>query len=380
MIKKKIIIFTGSRADYGIMSNLIKKLDNKLQTLIFAGSDHFSKQYGNTYKEILRDGIKIQIKSDLKSYSNSEPLSLYCSKILREYSLKILKHNPSSAVVLGDRYEAFIFSFCCFLNKIPIFHLHGGELTEGAFDDKLRHAISKFSNFHFVTNNIYKKRLMQLGESPKRIFDFGSLGEENFRKVKITSKINFFKKYKIPLNKKIALVTLHPETISNVSYRKQISSVLKAIKYKNKYFYIFTSSNSDPGSKIFINSIDVFIKKNDNTKIIKSLGRQDYINLLKNVNLVIGNSSSGVLETPSAEVYSLNIGNRQNGRNFEKNIVHASFDSKEISKKIEKYINKRIKIKKKLKETSKLISKKIFQILNFEKINLVNKFYDIKFK
>ncbi len=380
MIKKKIIIFTGSRADYGIMSNLIKKLDNKLQTLIFAGSDHFSKQYGNTYKEILRDGIKIQIKSDLKSYSNSEPLSLYCSKILREYSLKILKHNPSSAVVLGDRYEAFIFSFCCFLNKIPIFHLHGGELTEGAFDDKLRHAISKFSNFHFVTNNIYKKRLMQLGESPKRIFDFGSLGEENFRKVKITSKINFFKKYKIPLNKKIALVTLHPETISNVSYKKQISSVLKAIKYKNKYFYIFTSSNSDPGSKIFINSIDVFIKKNDNTKIIKSLGRQDYINLLKNVNLVIGNSSSGVLETPSAEVYSLNIGNRQNGRNFEKNIVHASFDSKEISKKIEKYINKRIKIKKKLKETSKLISKKIFQILNFEKINLVNKFYDIKFK
>ena len=380
MIKKKIIIFTGSRADYGIMSNLIKKLDNKLQTLIFAGSDHFSKQYGNTYKEILRDGIKIQIKSDLKSYSNSEPLSLYCSKILREYSLKILKHNPSSAVVLGDRYEAFIFSLCCFLNKIPIFHLHGGELTEGAFDDKLRHAISKFSNFHFVTNNIYKKRLMQLGESPKRIFDFGSLGEENFRKVKITSKINFFKKYKIPLNKKIALVTLHPETISNVSYKKQISSVLKAIKYKNKYFYIFTSSNSDPGSKIFINSIDVFIKKNDNTKIIKSLGRQDYINLLKNVNLVIGNSSSGVLETPSAEVYSLNIGNRQNGRNFEKNIVHASFDSKEISKKIEKYINKRIKIKKKLKETSKLISKKIFQILNFEKINLVNKFYDIKFK
>ena len=184
---------------------------------------------------------------------------------------------------------------------------------------------------------------MQLGESPKRIFDFGSLGEENFRKVKITSKINFFKKYKIPLNKKIALVTLHPETISNVSYKKQISSVLKAIKYKNKYFYIFTSSNSDPGSKIFINSIDVFIKKNDNTKIIKSLGRQDYINLLKNVNLVIGNSSSGVLETPSAEVYSLNIGNRQNGRNFEKNIVHASFDSKEISKKIEKYITNMVK-------------------------------------
>ena len=380
MIKKKIIIFTGSRADYGIMSKLIKELDYKLQILIFAGSDHFSKQYGNTFREILRDGIKIKIKSDLKSYSNSEPLSLYCSKILQEYSLKILKYNPSSALVLGDRYEAFIFSFCCFLNKIPIFHLHGGELTEGAFDDKLRHSISKFSNFHFVTSNIYKKRLMQLGENPKRIFNFGSLSEENFRKIKKVPKTNFFKKYKIPLDKKIALVTLHPETMSNVSYKKQISSVLKAVKYTNKYFYIFTSSNSDPGSKIFINSINIFIKKNKNTKIIRSLGREDYINLLKNVNLVIGNSSSGVLETPSADVYALNIGNRQNGRNFEKNIVHASFNSKEISRKIEKYINKRIKIKKKFKDTSKLISKKIFQILNFEKIDLVNKFYDIKFK
>ena len=380
MIKKKLIIFTGSRADYGIMSKLIKQLDNKLQILIFAGSDHFSKKYGNTYKEILRDGFKIQIKSDIKSYSNSKPLSIYCSKILREYSLKILKHNPSSVIVLGDRYEAFIFSICCFFNKIPIFHLHGGELTQGAFDDKLRHAISKFSNFHFVTNSIYKKRLMQLGENPKRIFNFGSLGEENFRNVKIISKLNLFNKYKIPLNKKIALVTLHPETMSNISYKKQIFSVLKALKYKNKYFYVFTSPNSDPGSKIFINSMNIFIKKNSNTKIIKSLGRQDYINLLKNVNLVIGNSSSGILETPSANVYALNIGNRQSGRNFEKNIVQASFNSEEISKKIEIYINKKIKIKKKIRNSSKLISKKILHILSFKKINLVDKFYDIKFK
>ena len=377
MIKKKLIIFTGSRADYGIMSKLIKELDKKLQILIFAGSDHFSKKYGNTYKEILRDGFKIQIKSNIKSYSNSKPLSIYCSKILHEYSLKILKHNPSSVIVLGDRYEAFIFSICCFFNKIPIFHLHGGELTQGAFDDKLRHAISKFSNFHFVTNSIYKKRLMQLGENPKRIFNFGSLGEENFRNIKIISKSNLFKKYKIPLNKKIALVTLHPETMSNISYKKQIFSVLKAIKYKNKYFYVFTSSNSDPGSKIFINSINIFIKKNTNTKIIKSLGRQDYINLLKNVNLVIGNSSSGILETPSANVYALNIGNRQSGRNFEKNVVQTSFNSEEISKKIEIYINKKIRIKKKFKNSSKLISKKILQILNFKKIDLTEKFYDI---
>ncbi len=377
MIKKKIIIFTGSRADYGIMYKLIKELNNKLKISIFAGSDHFSREYGNTYKEILSDGFKIQIKSDLKSYSNSEPLSLYCSKILREYSSKILKNKPSSAIVLGDRYEAFIFSFCCFLNKIPIFHLHGGELTEGAFDDKLRHSISKFSNFHFVTNNIYKKRLMQLGENPKKIFNFGSLGEENFRNVKIIPKINILKKYKIPLNKKIALVTLHPETMSNVSYKKQISSLLNAVKYKNKYFYIFTTSNSDPGSKIFIDSINIFIKKNNNTKMIKSLGREDYINLMNNVNLVIGNSSSGVIETPNANVYALNIGNRQSGRNFEKNIIHASFDSGEISNKIEKYINKKIKIKKKFKNTSKLISKKILQILNFKKINLAEKFYEI---
>ena len=165
--------------------------------------------------------------------------------------------------------------------------------------------------------------------------------------------------------------------MSNVSYKKQISSLLNAIKYKNKYFYIFTKSNSDPGSKILIDSINIIIKRNNNTKMIKSLGREDYINLMNSVDLVIGNSSSGVLETPNANVYALNIGNRQNGRNFEKNIIHASFDYKEISNKIEKYIDKKIKIKKKLKNTSQLISKKILQILNFKKIDLTKKFYDI---
>ena len=137
------------------MSKLIKELDYKLQILIFAGSDHFSKQYGNTFKEILKDGIKIKIKSDLKSYSNSEPLSLYCSKILQEYSLKILKYNPSSALVLGDRY-GFYFQLLFVLNKMQFF-TYMGELTEGTFDDKLRHSVSKFSNFHFVTSYIYKK-------------------------------------------------------------------------------------------------------------------------------------------------------------------------------------------------------------------------------
>jgi len=378
--KKKLLIFTGSRADYGIMSQLIKKIEKKIEVLIFAGADHFEKNFGNTYKEILKDGLNISIKSNLDVLSHSDNLSYYCSKILKEYSSKIKNCNTDAALVLGDRYEAFIFSLSCFLNKIPIFHLHGGEITQGAFDDSLRHAISKFSNFHFVTNKVYKKRLVQLGENPNNIFMLGSLGDENFKAVKLLSKKEIFNKYKIPLDKKIILITLHPETISKLKFNAQIYSLLNGLKNKRNCFFIFTSTNSDPGSSIFRIAIKNFVKINKNSIIVESLGKFDYINLIKRVDLMLGNSSSGVLESPNTGIYSINIGNRQKGRVLEKNIVNCKFNSYLISKKIDKYIDRRIKIKKKYLPTSNLISKMILKKLKKKKIILTKKFYDIKFK
>ncbi len=376
-IKKKILIFTGSRADYGILRTLIKKLNIKINISIVAGADHYSKKFGLTYKEILNDGYNINYRSKLKSYDNSQSLSIYCSKILEEYSNIILKKKFNGAIVLGDRYEAYIFSLSCFLNKVPIFHLHGGELTKGSIDDSMRHSISKFANFHFVTRNIYKRRLIQLGEVPEKIFMYGSLGNENFNLIKNSSKKKIFSKYKIPFEKKLIIVTFHPETISNFSYKKQIDIFLGGLKNKKNYFYIFTSTNSDPGSKLFMRQINSYVNKNKNSKIVNSFGQEDYAALLKKADLMVGNSSSGVIESPSASIYSIIVGNRQDGRFLDKNIIKCSLNSSSISTLIDKYIKKKINIKNGHQKSSSLISKKICQIIKKDKINLIKKFYDI---
>jgi GDP/UDP-N,N'-diacetylbacillosamine 2-epimerase (hydrolysing) len=367
--KKNFLIFTGSRADYGILSTLISKIksDDHIKSFIFAGSDHFSPSYGNTYKEILKDGFKIDFRSNVKILGKYENLSTYCAKILNEYSIIISRLRLDGALILGDRYEAFIFSIVCFFNKIPIFHLHGGELTKGAMDDNLRHSISKFALFHFVTNKVYKTRLMQLGETPVNIFNYGALGDENIKNTKIISRNLLFKKYNIPFNKKIILITFHPETMSNETADFQIKTLLNGLKNGENYFYIFTSNNSDPGSIIFLKNINYFIKKNKNSIIVKSFGKLDYINLLKSVDLMIGNSSSIVLDSPNVNLYAINIGERQIGRIFKKNIIQCKLDSNMISKKIKLYIDKKIKIKIKTNNTSEQIKKRIFKILQKKK-------------
>lgn len=379
--KKKIIIFTGSRADYGLLSNLIKRLKTNafIKSFVFVGSDHFSPKYGNTYKEILKDGLKINFRSNVKTLGKNENLSIYCAKILNEYSIMISKSSMDGAIVLGDRYEAFIFSIVCFLNKIPIFHLHGGELTKGAIDDNFRHSISKLASFHFVSNKIYKKRLIQLGEEPNNVFNYGALGDENIRRTKIISKKILFEKYNIPLDKKIILVTFHPETINKKGEILQIKTLLNGLKNRDNYFYVFTSSNSDPGSIVFLKYINYFVKKNYNSIIVKSFGRLDYINLLKNIDLMIGNSSSVVLDSPNVNLYAINIGDRQIGRVFEKNVIQCKLNSNLISKKIKFYLNKKIKIIRKMNNTSKKMEQRIFKIFKKNKINLKKTFHDIDF-
>ena len=190
-MNKKVLIFTGSRADYGLLKNLIikTKSNKKIQCEILAGSAHYSKYYGLTFKEIERDDIQINY-SIKKNYDNlsRDKIVDYISKTLPLFKKIIKKSNPNLVIVLGDRFETFAFTLAAFFLKIPIAHIHGGEVTSGAFDDNIRHSITKFSNFHFATHNIYKKRLIQLGESPKAVFLVGSPGVENFRKIEKINK------------------------------------------------------------------------------------------------------------------------------------------------------------------------------------------------
>ena len=380
-MKKKILIFTGSRADYGLLKPLISRIkkDKRYKFLIAAGSHHFSKNLGFTYKEIIKDNFKINYACPVKINNTTfSDVSQYFGNCISDNSRYLEKKRPDIVILYGDRYEVFSFCIASFFLQIPIIHIHGGEITEGAFDDSLRHSITKLSNYHFVSHNAYKKRIIRLGEHPSRVYNFGALGVENIKKTKLITKKILFRRFKIPLDKKIILITFHPETQSNIPLKKQIKIFLSVLnRFKNIYF-VFTYNNADPEGNFFINEIKKFQKKNKNVKLFSSLGVKIYHSLIKNVDLVIGNSSSGVLEVPSLKTPTLNIGNRQKGRLFSRSVFCCDNNKKEIEKKIKKILFSNLKIKFDdiyyKKNTSILMFNKIKNILN--KKNHTKKFYD----
>ena len=305
----------------------------------------------------------------------------YISETLPLFKKILKKSNPDLVVVLGDRFEVFTFTVAAFFLKIPIAHIHGGEVTSGAFDDNIRHSISKFSNFHYVAHKTYKKRLIQLGENPNSIFLVGSPGVENFKKLKKISKKKLFNEFSLDKKKKTILITFHPETRSVLEYNSQINIVLESIKEFKIENFIITYNNSDPYGYYFLKKMKKFIKKRKNIRIFKSLGSQKYLNLLKEVDLVMGNSSSGMIEAPAAQVKTLNIGLRQNGRVTYKSIINCKLNSKLIRRNIIQLLYKQKNIKKNIiatMNTSKLIHSHIKKILKKD-IKANKFFYDVKF-
>tara|TARA_Y100000590_G_scaffold421637_1_gene525523 strand:+ start:1984 stop:3129 length:1146 start_codon:yes stop_codon:yes gene_type:complete len=380
-MKKKIIVFSGSRADYGILKPLLKSLnkEKKLYIKFLVGSHHNNKKFGFTKKEIINDKIKIdQILSIMQKDSSLRSLIKFASKSLSNFFYYLNKEKPDLLIVLGDRYEVFLLAFCAYLSGINICHLHGGEVTNGSFDEGFRHSISKFSNLHFVVHNKYKKRLINLGENPKFIFNFGSLSvAQIIEKKDYLDKKKLFNKYKIPINKKVILVTVHSETLGNKNFLKKINQLYSALDSLKNHFYIFTLNNQDPlGDQMYFR-IHLFKKKNfKNTIIIDSMGNELYYNFLKNVDLVLGNSSSGIIEAPALKTPTLNIGNRQNGRIFSSSIFHSEFKKKDIIRKINKIFSSKVKYKNEF-YTKKSTQKMIKKIKNFLRLkNYKKEFYD----
>ena len=380
-MKKKVLVFTGSRADYGILKNLIMKLKLAFNIEICASGNHFTSKFGYTYKEILQDKNSIKYKSLIRTrfYDNFSLLK-FMSKSLWEYSNFINKSKCDLVIILGDRYEAFIFAIASFFLKKKIIHIHGGEVTNGSFDDSLRHSISKLSNYHFVSHKDYKKRLIQLGENKKNIFVTGALGVDNFFKTKKIDKNKIIQKYDLDKKYKIALVTFHPETRSIIPIKKQIEIFLKSLKKIKHLNFIFTYNNADTNADYFIKKINEFAKlNNNNVSIVKSLGSNMYFSILQAANIIIGNSSSGILEAPSAKTPTLNILNRQSGRIFAPSVFNCNLNENQIAYKILKILKlKNIKYKNPYykKDTAKImlfLCKKIIR----DKKGIFKKFYDI---
>jgi GDP/UDP-N,N'-diacetylbacillosamine 2-epimerase (hydrolysing) len=377
----KIFLVTSTRADFGIFKNLISNLkkNNYFNLKIIATGTHFSKKHGFSFSEIKNQKVEIYKKVVITNNTSSPKSLLNDMSILsKSISFLIKKDKPDLFIVLGDRYEIFAVALSAYLNKVPIAHIHGGEVTQGSLDDGFRHCISKMSNLHFVSHNVYKKRLIQMGENPKTVYNVGSLGVENIYKTKFLSKEKLEKSLKINLKKNILLVCLQPE-ITKTLTTNLVNETLSALKFYNDKSIIFTMPGADLYNDIIFKKIFKFTKRNSNCILFKTLGSQKFLSFLKIADAIIGNSSSGILEMPTFRKPTINIGNRQKGRVKSNSITDVSSKKYLIKRKIDFIYSKKFNSKniinpyKKLNTSKKIIS--IIKNINLEKYKN-KKFYD----
>ena len=382
---KKICFFTSTRSDYGLLLPILRlfKESDKFDLQIIVTGMHLESDYGYTYKQIEEDGFKIDFRvSNILNEDNEIGVLKSTALGVLGYAeaLKIL--DPDLIFILGDRFEMLAAAYSSFIYGIPICHYSGGEVTEGAYDDSIRHAITKFSLIHFVTANEYRERVIQLGENPDNVFMVGGLGVEITRNLKTLNKKELEKSLSLKFLKKNILVTYHPETIGNKNIQKSFNEVLLALSQIKDTLIIFTLPNFDKNGKIIEKMINEFVNKNPNSYVFKSLGQKRYLSLIKIVDGVLGNSSSGLTEVPAMNKGSINIGNRQNGRIKPKSVIDCNNKKESILNSIRTLYSKEfnINIKEKIKPSNDLkTSQKIFEIIQKSKFikNNLKKFYDL---
>ncbi|MBC8601964.1 UDP-N-acetylglucosamine 2-epimerase (hydrolyzing) [Parabacteroides acidifaciens] len=331
---RKICVITGSRAEYGLLSGLMKQIDESedLKLQVIATNMHLSPEFGLTYKEIEKDGFVIDKRVEmLLSSDTSSATAKSVGLGMIGFADAYEDLRPDLIVVLGDRYEILAAVSAALFFKIPVAHLHGGEITEGAYDDAIRHAITKMSHLHFTSTEEYRKRVIQLGESPDRVFNVGAIGVENIKKGSFLSKEELENSLGFKLGDKSLLVTFHPVTLETCTAREQCDNLLEVLARHPEYRILFTLPNSDTDGRVIIDCIKDFVAKNEDRAIaFKSLGKLRYLSALKYVSAAIGNSSSGILEVSSFGIPTLDIGDRQKGRIAAKSVVHCGTSTEEI--------------------------------------------------
>lgn len=315
--KRKICVATGTRAEYGLLKHLMKAINesDEFELVLFVTGTHLAREYGETYREIEADGFLIDEKIDIKIYGDeASDVANSTAYSVIGFSDAFKKICPDLVVLLGDRYEIFGAAISAMFHKIPIAHLHGGELTKGAMDDSIRHSLTKLSHIHFVANDVYRKRVIQLGENPENVFNVGGLGVDAINRITLLSREELMDKLNIRFKKKNLLVTFHPETLQQENSSTQIKELLKALAVREDSQIIFTMPNADPNNKILADMIKKFVQERKNASLFYSLGQTNYFSCISQVDAVIGNSSSGLLEVPSFKKATINIGDRQSGR------------------------------------------------------------------
>lgn len=317
-MKKKICIATGSRSEYGLLKPLIDKIteENQWDVQLLITGMHLSPEYGNTFQQINVDGV-IDSKKIEMLVSSDTPIGVVKSMGvgLIGFADALSELQPDLLIVLGDRFEMLAVVQAALIFKIPVAHIHGGEVTEGAYDNAIRHAITKMSHLHFTSTELYRQRVIQMGEEPGHVFNVGALGLDNIYNNHFLSKKELEKELEITFKKYNYLVTYHPVTLSDKSSSSEFGQLLLAIRRQEDSCFIFTKSNADNGGKVIDKMIDDFVRSNpENAVAFTSMGSFLYLSAMRHVDAVIGNSSSGIIEAPSCKIATINIGDRQKGR------------------------------------------------------------------
>lgn len=383
---KSIAVVTGSRSDFGILRSLIDsiKKDSCLELFLIATGSHMSDAFGNTYIDIVKDGYRIDAAVDM-SITQDTPAGIVqaMGKGLNDFSSVLGNLNPNLIVILGDRYEALIAAQAALIFRIPIAHIHGGEITEGAIDESIRHAITKIANIHFVANEDYRCRVIQMGENKDFVFNVGAPGLDQIDDNLLWSKQELSKDLSFKIGEQLFLVTYHPETLAKNSGINVLDNLFRAIESFKAASVIFTYPGSDVDGLKIAQEIEKFCKLNTKKFYLsKSLGSIKYLSALKMADVVIGNSSSGIIEAPYIGTPTVNIGKRQLGRLKANSIFDVTGQSQEcLIAAITHAINfKKRNIEINCKYKGNHVGERIKDILKDQKISVTKKFVDYKYE
>lgn len=386
---KRIGIMTGTRAEYGLLKPLMQEInkDNDLELYLIVSGMHLSPEFGMTYQEIEEDGFEINAKVEMLLSSDSPAgISKSIGLGVIGFADEFQRADLDMLILLGDRYEALSAAISAMVMRIPIAHLHGGELTEGAIDEGIRHSITKMSYLHFTSTEQYRNRVIQLGENPERVFYVGALGVENIKKINLMTKEELERSIHFEIDENTVIVTYHPVTLENNTVEEQFLNLLEVLDRNPKIRMIFTKANADTNGRIVNELIDKYAAQNsERACAFVSLGQKRYLSALKYCRIVIGNSSSGIIEAPSFGKPIINIGDRQKGRICADSVINCGYTQQEIQQAMETALTEEFENKasncrnpyEKENTAANIISVIKDYLLN-DKIKLKKGFYDIK--
>lgn len=343
VLKRKVCVVTGTRAEYGLLSPLIRRIqsDEELDLQLIVTGMHLSPEFGLTYREIERDGFTINAKIEMLLSSDTQVgIAKSIGMGIIGFADALERLQPDIIVVLGDRYEILAAAQAAMVARIPIVHIHGGEATEGLIDEAIRHSITKMAHIHFTATEAYRKRVIQLGEHPSRVFNFGAIGLDNINQLDLLDKDSFEKSIGFVLGKVNFLITFHPITLSKTGPKQAMENLFKALDTFTEAKVIFTKANSDTDGRIINEMIDNYVLEHPSKAVaFTSLGQLRYLSAIKHVDIVMGNSSSGIIEVPFMKKPTINIGDRQKGRLKAESVIDCDESVDSITCAIEKVLS-----------------------------------------